>query len=78
MEQNKKQFILYVFCCVLHFINSGIMTYIAVSSKNYIYLLPAALFLLCFVLNILNAVKSYKKIRAENAKKLRKEQSTNG
>ncbi len=78
MEQNKKQFVLYVFCCVLHFINFVIMTYIVVSSKNYVYLLPAALFLLCFVLYILNTVKSYKKIRAENAKKLRKEQSTNG
>jgi len=78
MKQNKTQFILNIFCCVLHFINSGIMTYIVVSSENYVYLLPAALFLLCFVLYILNTVKSYKKIRAENAKKLRKEQSTNG
>ena len=78
MKQNKTQFILNIFCCVLHFINFVIMTYIVVSSKNYVYLLPAALFLLCFVLYILNTVKSYKKVKAENAKKLGKEQSTNG
>ncbi len=78
MKQNKKHFILIVFCCVLHFINFGIMTYIVVSSENYIYLLPAALFLLCFVLYIFNTVKSYKKIKAENTKNLREEQSTNG